>query len=423
MNIELFCQKYNFGQVLKIDKLSGGLMHKMFKVETSKGIYCIKILNPEIMSRETAYHNFIIAEAISNLAKRNRIPVSSALDIDGNYLIKLDDTYYMIFDYVDGKTLRDEEITIEHCKKIGNILAHIHSLDYNELGLEPNIIAYKRLYDWEGYTNNPNFNKMPYKDIYQSNYKKYNLILKRANERFNASNKKQTICHSDMDPKNVMWNGTNPIVIDWECAGVANPERELLEDALCWSGFLSNSFSKEKFIAVFKEYSKYRNIKDVDWYDVICGNLVGRFGWLKYNIERSLGLISNDTEEMKLAENEVTKTIKEINRYLELIGTLYELINGLIVMKSEENYNSVINTIVKYYPELQGKEIKLINAGFTNTIYSIGNYIIRICTNRKNEQRFQNEIDFYTNNQENNQIPKMYKGDSTKHAFPICMKY
>ena len=62
-----------------------------------------------------------------------------------------------------------------------------------------------------------------------------------------------------MDPKNVMWSQNNPIIIDWECAGVANPERELLEVALCWSGFLSNNFSEEKFIAIFKEYSKYRN--------------------------------------------------------------------------------------------------------------------------------------------------------------------
>ena len=41
MNIEEFCKKYNFGKVYNISKLSGGLMHKMFKVETEKGIYCI----------------------------------------------------------------------------------------------------------------------------------------------------------------------------------------------------------------------------------------------------------------------------------------------------------------------------------------------------------------------------------------------
>ena len=151
MNIEKFCKEYNFGEVLNIKKINGGLMHKMFRIDTTKGIYCIKVLNPEVMSRSEAYNNFVVSESVSNLANKNGIPVSSALDIDGNYITKLDDMYYMVFDYVDGKTLKDDEITIEHCKKIGNILAHIHLLDYKEIGLDPNIQEYKILYDWESH--------------------------------------------------------------------------------------------------------------------------------------------------------------------------------------------------------------------------------------------------------------------------------
>ena len=234
MNIEKFCEKYNFGKVINITKISGGLMHKMFKVETDKGVYCVKILNPEVMSRKEAYGNFVVSESVSNLAKKNGIPVSSALDIDGNYLTKLDNMYFMVFDYIEGKILTDDEITIEHCRKIGNVLAHIHSLDYKEIGLEPNIVEYKRLYDWEGYINNPNFNKMPYKNIFLKNYKKYNSMLKRANERFNATNKNQTICHSDMDPKNVMWNNDNPII--------------LLKDNI-----INYSFNKSRFVVELKD--------------------------------------------------------------------------------------------------------------------------------------------------------------------------
>lgn len=418
MNIENFCKIYDFGNVSNITKLTGGLMHKMFKVETDKGTYCVKVLNPEVMARDTAYNNFVVSESVSNLAKKNNIPVSSALDIDGDYLKEYDDYYYMVFDYVNGKTLKDNEITIEHCKQIGGILGKLHNLDYKEVGLEPNIVEYKRLYNWEEYTNNPNFNNMFYKELFLNNYLKFNSMLKRANERFNESNINQTLCHSDMDPKNVMWNGLNPIVIDWECAGVANPERELLEDALCWSGFLSNKFDQEKFIAIFDEYSKYRSISDVDWYDVICGNLVGRFGWLKYNVERSLGIVSNDLEEMKLAENEVIKTIDEINRYLGLIGTMDDILCKLVAENSNSDYTDVVNKIVEINPMLQNQEVRLINAGFTNTIYSIGDYIIRICSSEKNEQRFKNEMSFYEINQDNDQIPKMYVGDSTKAQVP-----
>ena len=417
MNIKEFCNKYNLGEVLNITKISGGLMHKMFKVETDKDIYCIKVLNPEVMSRSDAYNNFIISESISNLANNNEIPVSNALSINGNYLTKLDNTYYMVFNYIEGKTLKDDEININHCKKIGKILASIHNLDYKEIELKPNIVKYNKLYDWKSYINNPNFNKMSYKDLYLDNYKKYNSILKRSNKRFNTINNYQTICHRDMDSKNVMWNNDNPIIIDWECASIDNPYIELLEDSLSWSGFLSNDFNEEKFMVVFKEYSEYRSIDNIDWYDVICGNLVGRFNWLKYNLERSLGIISKDKEEIKLASNEVIKTIDEINRYLDLIGDMDDSITNLIT-KEKDNYDNIIKTIVNNNNLLKGKRFKHINSGFTNTIYLVENYIVRICTNPKNEERFINEINFYNNNTNSIGIPKLFISDITKSIVP-----
>lgn len=391
-------------------------MHKMFKVETDKNIYAIKILNKEVMNREEAYNNFVISETISNLAKENNIPVSSVIKINENYLTKYQDFYYMVFIYIEGKTLQDNEITIKHCQEIGKLLAKIHSLDYKKINLESEKIKYKKLYDWEGYTLELKFKDMSYKKEYLENYKKYNSLLKRANERFNDSNNTFTICHRDMDPKNVMWKNNKPIVIDWESATLANPHRELLEDALCWSGFLSNNFEEEKFLAVFKSYQEERNIKHIDWYDVICGNLVGRFGWLKYNLERSLGIKSNDQEEMILAEKEVLKTIDEINRYINLIGTMYDLISKLI-NKKIINQDKEIEEIIKNNSLLKNKKYKIINSGFTNTIYQVENYIIRICTKKENEEKFANEIEFYQNNQNEN-IPKLIMSDKTKTVIP-----
>jgi hypothetical protein len=110
MNIEKFCQNCKLGTVINITKLTGGLMHKMFKVETDKGIYAIKVLNKEVMARSDAYNNFVISETISNLAKENNIPVSNALNIDGKFIINYEDNYYMIFDFIDGKVLKDDEI-------------------------------------------------------------------------------------------------------------------------------------------------------------------------------------------------------------------------------------------------------------------------------------------------------------------------
>lgn len=328
--LKKFCTENNLGNSINISKLTGGLMHKMFKVETDTGIYAIKILNPEVMKRETAYNNFVVSETISNLAKENGIPVSSAIKIDDNFIIKFEDKYFMVFDFVNGKILKDEEISIEHCKQIGEILSKIHSLDYRHLGFDAEIKEDHFYVDWEAFTKNEKFNSMCYRDLYLKNYPKYYLIMQRVVEKLNESNTTLSLCHRDMDSKNVMWSNGQPIVIDWESASLSNPYRELLEDALCWSGFLSDNFNEVKFLTVVNEYAKNKNISDIDWYAVLYGNLVGRFGWLDYNLKRSLGLKSNDAEEMKLAEKEVSRTINEINRYLDLIDPVYEIFQKLI---------------------------------------------------------------------------------------------
>lgn len=50
-----------------------------------------------------------------------------------------------------------------------------------------------------------------------------------------------------------------------------------------------------------------------------------------------------------------------------------------------------------------------VNKGFTNTIYNLDNkYIIKICSNKDNEERFNSEINFYLSNKNNKYIPKLY---------------
>lgn len=414
MNIEEFCKYFNLGKVKNIIKLTGGLMHKMYKVEIENKTYAIKVLNHEVMKRKEALNNFVASETISNLASDNGITVANALKINDSYVVEYKNNYYMVFDFIEGHTLSDEEITIEHCRKIGSILASIHNLDYESINLKQDIREDHFYVDWEKYIKNDNFNKMSYKDLYLKNYHKYYSILKRSVERFNESNKIETICHRDMDPKNVMWVKDNPIIIDWESANMANPYRELIEDALCWSGFLSDNFDENKFKAVIEEYAKANNLEE-DSFCTICGNLVGRFGWLEYNLKRSLGMKSNDPEEMLLAEKEVSKTIDEIERYLNLIEPMYTIINNIANPQTEDT--TIIETIIKNNDILQNQEYKKINAGFTNTIYEVGDYIVRICTNEKNERRFKNEIDFYFSHS-SDYFPKLYIEDTTKKIVP-----
>lgn len=416
MDIELFCNNFNLGKVKKITKLTGGLMHKMFKVETDKDIYAIKILNPEVMKRKDAMDNFILSEKLSNLAFDNDIPVSNALVINNSFINKLDNTYYMVFKYINGNTLTDNEITISHCEKIGEILSKIHKLDYSKLNINIENKEEHFYVKWEDFLGNSNFKNMPYRKLYLSNYKKYYSLLERCVERFNLSNKYFGVCHRDLDLKNVMWQDENPIIIDWESASISNTKSELIETALNFSGFLSDKFDIDKFNAVLTSYLKTNNFVH-DRYFVICGNLIGRFGWLDYNLKRSLDIIKADKEEKEIAIKEVSKTIDEINRYIELIGIMYESLSRL-TKKENHDYDNAIEKIIDNNNLLKGKKYKLISRGFTNKIYEVEDYIVRICIDKNNEERFLNEIKFYKMNEGNKNIPKLYLSDISKNIVP-----
>ncbi len=81
----------------------------------------------------------------------------------------------------------------------------------------------------------------------------------------------------------------------------------------------------------------------------------------------------------------------------------------------------IINSIIHKNINLFGNNpsITKINVGFTNTIYSINDsFILKICTNIKNEENFKKEIDFYNSNSGSRSIPKLYYSSVEKKEVP-----
>ena len=81
----------------------------------------------------------------------------------------------------------------------------------------------------------------------------------------------------------------------------------------------------------------------------------------------------------------------------------------------------LVEKIIEKNKNLFGNNLSInkINIGFTNTIYNVDDkYIIKICSDIKNEINFQKEIDFYNTNKDNDLIPKLYYADNTKNDVP-----
>lgn len=122
-------RKYNMKLNQPPLRLSGGLMHKMYKLETDQGIYTLKLLNPFIMQRKDAMENYREAERLESILEQKNIPILPALSVNGNKMQEMEEFYFYLFPYYRGTVLKNCEVTEEHCRKIGKILARIHSIE------------------------------------------------------------------------------------------------------------------------------------------------------------------------------------------------------------------------------------------------------------------------------------------------------
>lgn len=309
---DLAAENLKLGKVMeKPVQVTGGLMHKMFKMVTDKGRYIVKLLNPNIMKRPTAMGNYKIADDIEEILKQNNIPAVYALIYNGSKMQELNGQYYYVFEWYDGRSLKDDEIKSFHCQRIGEALAKIHNIDLKNESFERNEIHI----DWQTYVRLAKDMNSPVYDIIKDNVDLFNYSMTKGNAAIKKIPPVKSICHNDMDSKNVLWLDDEFKLIDLECLGYSNPYLELLELALCWSGYESCNINFSLFNAFFKAYFENTNLDtDIDW-EVMYYSNYGRLEWLEYNIKRALMLECDTAEEQQLGIREVKETVEHIIYY------------------------------------------------------------------------------------------------------------
>ncbi len=304
-------------------RVTGGFMHRMFKVVTDNGRYIIKLLNPNIMKRPTAMGNYKIADDIEETLKQNNIPAVYALEFNGSKMQELNGQYYYVFDWYDGKSLKDNEIKEFHCEKIGEVLAKIHNIDLKSEHFERTSIHI----DWQKYVQLAKDMNSPIYDVIKDNIDLFNDSMTKGNAAIKKMPCVKAICHNDMDSKNVLWLGDEFKLIDLECLGYSNPYLELFELALCWSGYEICNIDFDLFNAFFKAYFKNTNLDiNIDW-EVMYYSNYGRLEWLEYNVKRALMIECDTVEEQQLGISEVKETIEHIVYYDKIKNDILSLFN------------------------------------------------------------------------------------------------
>ncbi|MBP3609418.1 MAG: aminoglycoside phosphotransferase family protein [Lachnospiraceae bacterium] len=298
-----------FGEVIfPVEPVSGGFMHRMYKVRTETGIYAVKHLNPEIMARDGVLDNYARAEKLERLLEEAEIPIVPAVEVHGKKMQTVEENYFYIFHWQEGHITDWDTISTEECRMAGTILGKIHAIN-------PQNVAHKEPeqsnINWYGYLQKAETEKNETASVLADNIQ----LLIHAEKELNAarSSLPDILCISneDMDPKNVMWENGKPLVIDLECLDYGNPVSHALQLALQWAGTITYNIDVEKITAFFEGYlAVYDN--GFRAYSSVFGLAYTWVEWLEYNIQRALGACVDEAERT-LGISEVNNTINRIN--------------------------------------------------------------------------------------------------------------
>lgn len=306
-------------------------MHQMYHVSTEQGEYAVKVLNPAIMKRPEALQNMINSEMVSRKLERV-IPVVVAKSFGGKNIIEYDDSYYIIFDWLEGNSIFVPHISEYHCEQVGRILGKIHAANINVSTIEKSQDN-RDEYDWDMLLEKAQQYSADCYVILKENLSDIVRWDKCVVSGLHETSQNQVISHGDLDPKNVMWKEEQPYIIDWESAGYVNPYQELIEVLNYWIADETGNYSKKKFESMIQAYTENINISHVNWEAVLNCSFDGMLGWLEYSIKRAIGMEGADNKDWQEGMEQTTGTICELKKYDNQIDILKEWINEYVSKK------------------------------------------------------------------------------------------
>lgn len=325
------------------EPVSGGLMHRMYKVTTGSGIYAVKHLNAEIMKRPGVLENYARAEKIEGMLEKSEIPMVPAMVFHGKKMQRIEDNFFYVFRWQNGKITDWSNISEKQCYMAGNILGRIHAIQPENVASEE---AKLSQIDWQDYVQKAKEQGSGITALLEEKQELLVYAESELNKARAALPAMLCLSNEDMDPKNVMWENDSPWVIDLECLDYGNPMAHAIILALQWAGTVTSTFSVDKLMAFFDGYLEaYDNC--FRGYNDIVGVAYNWVDWLEYNIQRALGNCVDEAEQ-ELGISEVKNTIQRIEYLREIEPQIKEALETRLRKPDVTRYDTHEERICYY---------------------------------------------------------------------------
>ncbi|EFH89018.1 phosphotransferase [Ktedonobacter racemifer] len=314
---QMLCVAYELGELsTRPQAVPGGLLHQMWRLDTTRGRHAVKQLNPAIMHKPGIEEAYRASERIALEMYGYGVPAIVALQRGGDPLYQVEGTSYLVYDWCEGNALTSEASEPGQARQMGHLLGQMHSVKMSVPGAED---EEWRSFDeevWDMLTFHAASQNLEWAYIARSMLPRlltWSRLYEVAGQQLGRH---QVVSHRDLDQKNVLWrDDQTPHIIDWEAAGLINPTLELVGVALSWSGLVVGDVRKESFDAVIAGYrqtgGEIHNTSEV----ALHGLMGTWLGWLLFNMRRSLGESVEREEERDLGKRETSMTLKLLRTF------------------------------------------------------------------------------------------------------------
>ncbi|MGI2296507.1 phosphotransferase enzyme family protein [Paenibacillus sp. GXUN7292] len=272
--------KYDL-EAAKIVPQHGGWAALAFKVYSSDGSFFLKFYEKSRAStpKWTALIDQYVPITVwlmHNSQLRGRLPVP-VLTQNGDYKCEDDEGIYLLYEYIEGETVGDKELTGDQVEELSKMIAELH-LYGEEIPVETKAIkedfAVPFLAQMRTVVDQA-IDELPYevRELIQSHMAQL-MKLMDSIEKLSADlmkrNLKMTLCHTDLHNWNLMQSSSRQLMlIDWEGLKLAPVEADLMFfiDKPYYHAFMTNYRKVHNEFAinpdVLQFYQDRRKLEDI----------------------------------------------------------------------------------------------------------------------------------------------------------------
>ncbi len=315
------CIRYGLDQQTAVPApVAGGLIHRLYRLDTTTGVFAVKVLNPEIMRYENIRDAFRRSEAVAAAFAAAGVSALLARDAPGGTVQDFDDVTVIVHPWCDGTVLPKSPASPEHAFQIGAILGRMHALNFpgKVPPLPPSVREPMVEEPWTALVRRGQEHQAEWASAVEAALPN---IFTWDRDRITADAalpQPLVVSHCDLDQKNVIWSDNTPFLIDWESAGLTRPNSEILGAALDWSGQSAGPPSQAAFAAVLAGYRQHSEFNSGLALPLMQSRLGGWIDWLGASMNRSLNSQAT-SDERALAVRETQETL----------ATMYALAAGM----------------------------------------------------------------------------------------------